>query len=118
MQNKDAKLGLGGVVAARALARSLDILLQLLDGVLERGARVVDLVDNEDVFANQVCHFQRGQVQPLCAGYDGPGGFDVGVRGIRGGGGGELFVEGEADGLDGDVGRAFALEEGSVGGVL
>jgi len=54
----------------------------------------------------------------LCAGYDGPGGFDVGVRGIRGGGGGELFVEGEADGLDGDVGRAFALEEGSVGGVL
>ena len=50
------------------------------------------------------------------AGYDGPGGFDVGVGGGRGGG--ELFVEGEADGLDGDVGRAFALEEGSGGNVV
>jgi len=49
----------------------------------------------------------------LRACYDGAGGFDVGVGGGRGGG--ELFVEGEADGLDGDVGRAFAFEEGSVG---
>jgi len=48
----------------------------------------------------------------LRAGYDGAGGFDVGVWG----GGGELFVEGEADGLDGDVGRAFAFEEGSRSG--
>jgi hypothetical protein len=43
----------------------------------------------------------------LCAGDFCAGGFD-----FRVGAGAELFVEGETDGLDGDVGRAGLLEEG------
>lgn len=41
------------------------------------------------------------------------GGFD-----LRVGVGAELLVEGETDGLDGDVGVAVAFEEGAVGGGL
>lgn len=112
MQDKDAKGRLLGG-SASLLHRGLDVLFQLADGVLERRARVVDLVDNEDVFANQVGHLQRGEVQPLCARHFCAWGFDVRVGRVA-----ELLVEGEADGLDGDVGVAGALEERAGGQVL
>ena len=46
---------------------SLDILLQLPDRILQRGSRVVHLVHNEYVFADEIRHFERGQIQPLRA---------------------------------------------------
>ena len=105
MQHKDAERRL---LALAALARSLlrNVLLQLAHGVLERRPRVVHLVDDEDVLADQVAHVQGGQVEPLRARHLCAGDFD--------GVGAEGFVEGEADGLDGDIGGASALEEGSV----
>lgn len=48
----------------------------------------------------------------MCAGYFCAGRFDVGVGGAEG------FVEGETDGLDGDVGGAGLFEEGSTWWVL
>ena len=107
MENEDGELG---VLAAETLAGDLDILLELADGVVEGGAGVVDLVDDQDALADQVAHLaERGQVEPLGAG-------DLSARGLDdrvGAGGGELLVEREADGLDGDVGVAGALEEGA-----
>jgi hypothetical protein len=73
-----------------------DVLFEFAHGVLKRCPGVVDLVNDEDVLADEVGHFERGEVQPLCAGYFCTGLFD--------GVGAEGFVEGEADGLDGDVG--------------
>ena len=105
MQDENGKLGLE--VAAHLGAGLLDVLLQLLDGVLERGARVVDLVDDQHALADQVGHLaQRGQVEPLRA-------RDLGARrlDVRVGRVGQLLVQRQADGLDGDVGAAGLLEE-------
>jgi hypothetical protein len=112
MQHENAKIRLLAL-SSQFLHRCLNVLFEFPDRVLERRARVVDFVDNEHVFADQVGHFEGGQVEPLRAGYFCAGGFDVGV-----GGGVEGFVEGEADGLDGDVGSAGLFEEGAVCYVL
>lgn len=105
MEDENGKLGLE--VAANLGPGLLDILLQLLDGVLEGGAGVVDLIDNQDALADQVGHLaQSGQVEPLGARDLGAGGLDIGIRlGAQG------LVQREADGLDGDVGAAGLLEE-------
>ena len=109
MKHEDAELGLRGI-GAHPLPRGLDVLLQLLDGVLERGAGVVDLVDDEDVLADEVLHLaEGGHVKPLGAGDFGAGHLDLGGAGELG----KRLVEREADGLDGDVGAAVALEEGA-----
>ena len=101
---------------ARRARRRIDILLQLAHRILERGARVVDLVDDQHALANEIAHLERGEVEPLRAGYFGAGRFG-GTVGRGGGiGGGEGFVEGEADGLDGNVRAAGLFEEGTVGG--
>jgi hypothetical protein len=105
VQDEDGKLGLE--VAAHLGAGLLNVLLQLLDGVLERGARVVDLVDDQHANADQVGHLaQRGQVEPLGARDLGAGRLDVRVGRV-----GQLLVQRQADGLDGDVGAAGLLEE-------
>lgn len=78
VQNKDGEFGLLAL-ASQLLDGCLDVLFQLPDGVLERCARVVYLIDNEDVLANQVGHLERGQVEPLCACYFCAGGFDFRV---------------------------------------
>ena len=104
MKNKDSKLGL--LVDVEFGAGLLDILLQLLDGVLERRPGVINLVDDQDALADQAGHVaERGKIQPLSASNLGARLFDDGI-------GGELLVEGEADGLDRDVGAAGLLEEG------
>ena len=105
MENENGKLGLE--VAPDLGAGLLDVLLQLLDGVLEGGARVVDLVDDQDAFADQVRHLAQGsQVEPLGARDLGADGLDLDVDGL-----GQALVQGQADGLDGDVGAAGLLEE-------
>lgn len=105
VQNKDGEVGLG-LVSAHPLPRGLNILLELLDGVLQGGAGIVNLVDDEDVLADEVLHgAEGGHVEPLGAGDLGAGLLDLVVA--------ERLVEGQTDGLDGDVGGAGLLEEGS-----
>lgn len=106
VQDKDAKLRLGLRRAiGHLLAGLLDVLLELLDGVLEGGAGVIHLVDNQDALANQVLHVAQGrEIEPLRAGDLGAGRLDLGVLA-------ELLVQREANGLDGDVGRPGLLEE-------
>lgn len=103
MQNENKEVGLLAL-PTKLLLRKLDILLKLTDGILERRPRVVDLIDDENVLADQVGHLQRAEIQPLCAGDLGTGDF-LGVAAT------EILVEGQADGLDGDVGITLALEE-------
>lgn len=105
MNDENGKLG-GLCGAAEGFGGLLDVLFELAHGVIESGAGVVNLVDNEHVLADQVGHFQRRQVEPLCAGDLGAGSFFRGV-------GAEGLVERETDGLDGDVGVAGFLEEGA-----
>lgn len=108
MQHKDAELGLGVLaLEAELLPGGLDVLLELLDGVLEGGAGVVDLVDDEDLLADEVLHLaEAGQVQPLGAGDLLSRLLDDRVAAAQG------LVQRQTDGLDGDVGAAGFLEEG------
>ena len=102
VEDEDGELGL--LAFAEGLTGSLDILLELLDGVLESGAGVIDLIDDEDTLADKVLHGTKGsEVEPLGAGNLGTGLLNDIVT--------ERLVERETDGLDGDVGRAGALEE-------
>lgn len=107
MQHKDAELGPRRLsLGAHLLARSLNVLLQLLDGILERRPGVIDLIHDQDLLADQVLHLaQARQVEPLGAGDGRAGLLDDGI-------GGEGLVEGQANGLDGDVGGAGGLQEG------
>lgn len=93
------------VLAPEVLLRGLDILLQLADGILQRGAGIVDLIDDEDILSDEIGHLERAQVQPLRAG-------DFGAGDLLGVAAAEILVQGKADGLDGDVGLAGAFEEG------
>ena len=106
MQHKDEEVGLLSLTAKLLLGK-LDILLQLAHSVLESSTGVINLVDNENVLADQVGHLQRAQVQPLCAGH-------LGARDLLGITATEILVEGQTDGLDRDVGITGALEEGSI----
>lgn len=108
VQHKDAKLRLGVLaLEPQLLPGGLDVLLQLLDGVLEGGAGVVDLIDDEDLLSYEVLHLaEAGQVEPLGAGDLLAGLLDDAVGAAEG------LVERQADGLDGDVGAARLLEEG------
>lgn len=107
MEDKDAELSLGsGSTVTHALTSNLNVLLELLDGVLEGCSGVVDLINDKDSLSDEVLHLaESGQVEPLCSGDLGAGGLDFVVA--------ERFVEGETDGLDGDVGSATLLEERS-----
>lgn len=109
MQHKNAKSRLRS--ASHVLPRRLDVLFQLPDRVLQRGSGVVHLVHDEDVFAHQIRHFERGKIQPLRAGYLGAGRFGGLGRIARR----EGFVQGETDGLDRNVGRVGSFEKGSGG---
>lgn len=107
MEDKDVELCLVRQLGlSKPLGLLLDVLLELLHSVLERRPGVVDLVNNQDVAAEEVSLGQRAEVQPLCAG-------DLGAGSLLGGVGREGLVEGKTDGLDGDVVRAGALEEGA-----
>ena len=103
MQNKDAKLRLGSI-STHSLSGNLHILLKLLDSIFQRSSRIIDLVHDQDSLSDQVLHLAKGrQIQPLGAGDLGAGSLDL----VSGQG----LVEGQADGLDGDVGLAGLLEE-------
>lgn len=112
VQDEDAEIRLLALTT-EFLDGGLDVLFEFADGVFEGCAGVVDFIDNQDIFADEVGHFERGQVEPLGAGDFCAGLFDFRVFACA-----ELFVEGEADGLDGDVGRAGLLEEGPELGIL
>lgn len=105
MQDKNGKLGVK--VAAQLSTGLLDVLLELADGVLERGAGVVDLVDDEHALADEVGHLAEGrEVEPLGAQDLGAGRLDRLVGRSR-----QLLVQRQADRLDRNVGPAGLLEE-------
>lgn len=102
MEDEDGELGL--LTLAERLTGSLDILLELLDGVLEGGAGVINLVNDEDTLADKVLHGTKGsEVEPLSAGNLSTGLLNNIVA--------ERLVERETNGLDRNVGVAGALEE-------
>lgn len=109
MQHEDGEVGLLAL-ATKLLLSNLDVLLELAHSVLESSAGVVNLINNEDVLANQVGHLQRAQVQPLCAGH-------LGARHLLGIATAKILVEGQTNSLNRDVGVTGSLEEGSVCGV-
>ena len=88
------------------LPRGLHILLQLLNRILQRRPCIVHLVHNQHILPHQIAQLQTREIEPLR-----PGDFGAGL--LDGVGSGEGFVEGETDGLDGDVGAAGAFEEGA-----
>lgn len=102
VQYKDAEACLLALTPQLLLCLD-DVLFELLDSILEGRSCIVDLIDNEDILANQVRHLKRGEVEPLCAG-------DLGTR-LLDGIGTERLVERETDGLDGNVGRSGPLQE-------
>jgi hypothetical protein len=107
VQDKDEEVGLLAF-AAELLLGQLDVLLQFADGIFQGGAGVIDLVDDQDVLADQVGHLEGAQVEPLSTG-------DLGAGDLLGIAAAEVLVEGQTDGLDGDVGVTGALEEGTKG---
>lgn len=72
VQHKDEEVGLLALTT-ELLLRLLDVLLQLAHRILQGCPRVIDLIHDQDVLADQVGHLQRAQVQPLCAGNLGSG---------------------------------------------
>lgn len=105
VQDEDEEVSLLALTS-KLLLSFLDILLQLTHSVLQGGTGVIDLVHDQDVLADQVGHLQRAQVQPLCASH-------LGARDFLGIAATKVFVKRQTDGLDGDVGVAGALKEGS-----
>lgn len=103
MQDEDAELGLGRI-STHALPGSLDILLQLLNGILECRPGIINLVDNEDPLANKVLHRTKSsEIKPL-------GASDLGAR-LLNLVVAERLVKRQTNGLDGDVGRPRLPEE-------
>lgn len=112
MQHEDRERSLS--LNAQPLPRSLDILLKLLNGVLKRCPGIINLIHNQDPLADQVRHLsQTRQIQPLRPGHLGARLLHIPwcrrPRCSRR----QLLVERQTDGLDGDVGRSGALEEGA-----
>lgn len=66
MQNKHIKLSRLALPTERLLGR-LNILHQLTNRILQRRPRIINLIDNQDILADQVGHLQRTQIQPLRA---------------------------------------------------
>ena len=104
VQHKDVEVCL--LSSSGSPPRSLHILFQFSDSILECGSGVINLVDNQYVFANQGIHLQRRKIKPLCLG-------DLGarllktVRGRRG----ERFVERQAYRLYGNVWSSRLFEK-------
>lgn len=110
MQHKDTEFRL--LITPQLLPHSLNIRLKLPNRIFQRRPCVIHLIHDENPLANQVLHLaQASEIEPLGASDLGAEGLDLaGGRGARFGG--EGLVEGEADGLDWDVGRAGRFEEG------
>lgn len=103
VQDEDKEVSLL-TLTTKLLLCQLDILLQFTDSVFQSGTGVVDLINNQNVLADQIGHLEGAQIQPLSTGNLGTGDF-LGITTT------EILVQGETDSLDGDVGVTGALEE-------
>lgn len=74
MQDKDVEVG-GFVLTTELLRGLLHILRQLLHSVLERCPGIIDLINDQDVLADQVRLVDGGEIEPLGAGDLGAGGL-------------------------------------------
>lgn len=95
VENKHQELGGGG--QAQLPFHLGDVLLELGDRIVERGSGVIDLVDDDHVFADKRVQVvaQVAEIKPL-------GPDDLLADGVRLGVA-HVLVERQADGLDGDV---------------
>lgn len=91
---------------SQLLLRSLHVLFQLFNSILKRRSCIIDLIDNQNILSYQIRHLERAHIQPLCSCDLGAWSFNIALA--------EIFVEGETDGLDRDIGGAWLLEERSV----
>jgi len=96
------------VLATASLCRTCNVLFQFFHRILQGCSCIVHLIDNKHVLPDQVRHLQTRQVEPLrssdfCAWL-----LDRAIFGAEG------LVKGEADGLDGNIGRIGLLQEGTV----
>lgn len=116
VEDKDTDLGLGNLLTlgTELLGLDLEILSQLPHGVGQCAAGIIDLIDNQDVAADEG-GLGGVKVEPL--GLD-----DLGLQGdglivLMGGLPDlEILVERQADGLDGDVLVVLLLQESSLFG--
>jgi hypothetical protein len=92
------------------LAYRCHILFQLFDRVIQSCPRIINFIDNQDVLSNQVFHLQRGEIKPL-------GACDL-CANLFDGVSTKLFVEGETDGLDRNVGMAGLFEKRAIDTLL
>lgn len=105
MENKDAKSRLL-LSSPELLPRCLHVFFQLLDSVLQGGPCVIDLIDDQDVFADQIGHFEGGKVKPLSP-------SDFGTRLLHRPIFTKILVEGEPNSLYRDIRRSWAFDEGT-----
>ena len=72
MQHKDAEGRLALFSKLSHLSSCFfNVFRQFANRVLESRPRIIHLVYNEDVFANQILHLQTREIQPLCSRYFG-----------------------------------------------
>lgn len=55
-------------LSSKLLLGQLYIFLELANRIFQSGPGIVNLVDDENVLANQVGHLQRAKIQPLSPG--------------------------------------------------
>ena len=103
MKHKNEKIRLL-VLTSKLLLRRFDILLELPNCVFQRRPGIIDLVHDQDVFSNQVVHFQGAKVQPLCA-------SDLGAWDLLRITTAQVLVKRQADGLNRDVRLTGAFQE-------
>jgi hypothetical protein len=103
VKHKDKEVRLLSL-ASKLLLCLLDVLLELANRILQSSPGVVDLIYNKDVLANEICHLQRTEVQPLCPSH-------LGSRNLFGVATAKILIERKTDGLDRNVRFASTLEE-------
>jgi hypothetical protein len=105
MQHKDAEVG-ALACPTKLLAGLLDVLGELSDRVLQSLSRIVDFVNDEDVLADKVRHFEAAHVQPLCSCNDGAWLLNRVAS--------QRFVEGQTDSLNRYIWRSRPLQKRAI----
>lgn len=103
MQNKDGERSLLSFPTQLFLCK-LYILLKLTDSILEGRPGVVDLINDQDVLANQIRHLEGAKIQPLRA-------CNLCSRHFLRVTATQVLIERESDGLNRDVGVTRTLKE-------
>ena len=105
MENKNAESRLL-LSSPELLPRHFHVFLQLPDSIFQGGSCIIDLIDDQYVFADQIGHFEGGKVKPLSP-------SDFGTRLLHRPIFTKVLVEREPNSLYRDICRSWAFDEGS-----